>query len=140
MNRDFDFARTLELIQNFQTAPAAFAFGRVVRIRQQLQFIQNKSRYDERAAKESGRAKIGDATVDDDVGIDHERLMLGHFASEAHIRNDEREFIATAPHRQHHSEIAKKRIHNQTGGPLHGLGLITQNLGRHQQVRENQAK
>src|SRR5438552_15258608 len=94
-----------------------------MRIRQQLQFIQNKSRYDERAAEESGPAKIGDATVNDDVGIDHEWLMLRHFAGEAHIRNDEREFVATAPDRQHHSEIAKKSINNQTGGQLHDFGL-----------------
>ena len=58
-------------------------------------------------AEKSGGAKIGDAAIDDDVGVDDQRFVLGGLARETDIRNDEREFIAIAAHRQHHSEITK---------------------------------
>src|SRR6266404_7607274 len=77
VNGQFHFARALKLVQNFEAAPAALAFGRITRIGERLQFAQDKSRHDQRATEKTGRAKVGNASVDDDVGIENERLMLG---------------------------------------------------------------
>ena len=140
VDRQLHFARTLELIQNFQTATAALAFCRIVRIREQLQLIQNKSRHNQRATEKSSSAKICDATINDDIGINDERLMLGRLTGEAHVRDDEREFVATAPHGQHHAEITKDCVNDELDRPLHRFRLITQNLRSHQQVSENQTE
>jgi len=80
VNAQFYFARALERVQNFKTAPAAFAFDRIVRISQGLQFIQDKARDNERAAQKTGSAKIGDASVNDNICIDDERFVLGGLA------------------------------------------------------------
>src|SRR5207248_328569 len=116
------------LVQNVEAAPAALALERVARIRQGLQFAQNKARDDERAAQKSCRAKIGNAAIDDDVCIYDDRLALRRLARETDIRNDEREFIAVAPHRQHHPEITEGAIDDEPRRPLGRLALVAQNV------------
>ena len=117
MDGQFDFARALKLIQ-FEAAPAALAFDRIARIRQGLQFAENKSRHNQRPAEKTGRAKIGDAAIDNHIGVDDERLALRRFAGEADIRNDEGEFIAAAAHGQHHAEISESGNKQSAARPI----------------------
>ena len=66
--------------------------------------------------------------------------MLGCFAGEADVGNDERKLVAVAAHRQHHAEISEGGVNNQARGPLRRFRLIVQNIRGHQQVREEQAE
>src|SRR5438045_4976494 len=75
VNGQVEFAGLLQLIQNVEAAPAALAFYLVARIGQGLQFAQNKTRNDQGAAEKPRADEIGDPAIDDDVGIDDERLM-----------------------------------------------------------------
>ena len=92
--------------------------------RPELQFAQNKTRHDQRATEKSGRTKVGNSSIDDHVGVDDQRFMLGRLASEAHIGNDERELVPVAPHREHHPEVTKSAVNNSTDRPLNRFRLI----------------
>ena len=95
-----------------------------MRIGQELELIQNKSRNNQGPAKKARRAQISDTPVNDDVRVNHERLVLSRFAGEAHIRDDEREFVTTAAHREHHAEITENRVNDQPDLPLGCFRLI----------------
>src|SRR5712691_9468822 len=96
MNGQFHIARALKIVQNLETAPAALALGRIARIGERLQLAQDKSRHDQRATEKTGCAKLGDASIDNDVGIENKRLVLSGFTGETDIWDDERKLIAIA--------------------------------------------
>src|SRR6476659_10530847 len=97
-------------MQNIEAAPAALALNRIARIGQGLKFSQDESRDDQRPAQETAPDQVGDPTVDDDGGIDDERLVLGGLPRETHIRNNEGELVAVAAHGEHHPEIAERAV------------------------------
>src|ERR1700750_3021779 len=130
--------RFLELVQNIEAAPAPVAFNRVSRIRQGLQFAEDKPRDDQGPAQEPGRDEIADAPVDDDIRVDYKRLVPRRLPGETHIWNDEGELASVAPPCQHHPEIAERAIDHDPRRPLYGVALVTQNIGSREEVREKQ--
>jgi hypothetical protein len=66
--------------------------------------------------------------------------VLGRLTREADVRNDERELVAVAPHRQHHAEITEGAVDGESHRPLRRLGLIAQDFGSDQEIREKQAE
>ena len=133
-------SRALELIQYLESAASPFAFDWIARVRQGLQLAEDEARHNQRPAEKPRRAKIGDATVDDHIRVNNQRLALRRLPRETDVRNDEREFVAAAAHRQHHAEISKGAINNQPQGPLRRFALVTENLRGHEQIREQQAE
>jgi len=105
-----------------------------------LQFAEDETRHNKRTTEKASRAKIGDPSIDDDVGVDDERLMLGGLAGKTDIRNDEGKFITVAPHCEHGAEVAKRAVDHQSHDPLRLVGLVTQNLRSEEQVGEKKAE
>ena len=128
------------MIQNIEPTPAALAFDRFARVRQHLQFRQNKARHDQRTTKKTSGTQFPDASVDDGAGIHHQRFVFQYFAGKANVGYNEREFISITSHRQHHSEIGEDDINNQPDRPLRRLRLESQNLRTIKQTRKDQSQ
>ena len=118
MNGDGERGVALHLLEPVQRGAAAFALQGIAGIGEALQFLEHEARDDERAAEEAGRADTGDAAVDDDVRVDEQRRVLHGGLAEAHIRDDEGEFVAVAADGEHHPDVAESGIDDQSANPL----------------------
>src|SRR5205085_9585640 len=113
---------------NFETATAAVPLHWFAGIGQSLQFAEDETRDNERSADEAGGPKVSYPPVDDHVTVEDKRLTFHCLASKTDIRNDEREFVAIAPHRQHHAEIGESGVNNEADNPLRRFRLEAQHF------------
>ena len=73
---DVDAAHLLDLLEDIETAAAAVALHGVRRIGDELQFLQDELRDDQRAVEKAGLADVGDAAVDDHARIEDPVVLL----------------------------------------------------------------
>src|SRR5688572_27812521 len=74
---DLDRGLLLHPREHLEPTPSAFALGSIWRVREELQLGEDEARYDERAADEAALHDVGDASVDDDRGIEKRALRTG---------------------------------------------------------------
>ena len=60
----------METLEDFKAAAAALALERIGGIGDQLKFVEDETGNAERAIEEMGFADFGDATVNEDAGVD----------------------------------------------------------------------
>ena len=97
LNREWrtpDEQASPEVFQAFQAAAAAFAFDEVRGIREHMKFIENESRDDERIFEKPSFANAREAAIDQDIGVDEQALFFDAFLPEAHVRDEQGEFLA----------------------------------------------
>jgi hypothetical protein len=74
------------------------------------------TRNDQGTADKAGGAQVRQASVDDDIGIDDQRLLLRRGLAEAHVGHDE-QIIPVAADREHHAEVGEAGINHETDDP-----------------------
>jgi hypothetical protein len=106
---DFDFVALvlLEAGEHFQAAPPAGADDRVVGIGDGLQFVQDETRDDDRPFQEPGVNQVGDASVNNNAGVQDEQVFGLALRGEADVGDDEGEILLVAAHGQDHADVAE---------------------------------
>ena len=107
---EFDVAVFAEEADFFETAFAAIGFDGVAGIGEALEFVKDEAGDDEGGREEAGGHEGLDPTVDDDVGIEQERLAFGAVAAEANVGNDDSELVALAAEGEGNAEEGEGRV------------------------------
>ena len=94
LDLDFGERASPEVFQAFQTAAATFAFDEIRGISEEVKFIEDEPRDDERIFEKPSLANAWEAAIDQDVGIDEQALFFDAFLPEAHVRDEQGEFLA----------------------------------------------
>ena len=105
-----------------------------------MQFAEDEARDNERAADETGRAKVRDPAFNDHAGVEDERLMFHCLASKTDVRNNEGKFVPITAHGQHHAEICESGVHDQTNHPLRRFRLKAQHFRCRKQIGKNKTE
>ena len=74
---DFDFVSgvSLNAAERFQAAAAASAPNRVAGICDELKLFQDKARHHDGSFQHIALDQVGDASVNDDAGVEHEQTF-----------------------------------------------------------------
>src|SRR3989338_2418620 len=103
----------LHVLKKFQPPASTAAFDIVAGISQALEFVQDQTRHNQTAAQKPGLKNIRDTPVDDGAGVQKHHHRLEVLALEAHIRDDEVEFVL-ASQRHDRAQIRKNKHQDHT--------------------------
>ena len=124
LNLDFGERASPEVLQAFQTAAAAFAFDEVRGICEQMKFIEDEPRDDERIFEKPSLANAREAAIDQDVGIDEQALFFDAFLPEAHVGDEQGEFFSVGAQGEGDAEESESAINSDLKNLLSlSLGL-----------------
>ena len=107
---EFDVAIFAEETDFFETAFAAIGFDGVAGIGEALEFVEDEAGDDEGGGEEAGGHDGLDPTVDDDVGVEQERLAFGTVPAEADVGDDDSELVALAAESEGDAEEREGRV------------------------------
>ena len=94
-------------VEHFKAAPAAGALDVVGGVGDLLQFQQHEARHDDQAFDEMRLNQVGDASVNDDAGVEQQKVVRLVLRREADVGDDERKILLVAAHGQHHADVAE---------------------------------
>ncbi len=93
VDADVEACVTSQRGEDIETAPAAFAFGAVVAIRNLLQLKDYELRHDEAGIEETRVHDVDNASVDEHACVNHDRAAAAGIAAELDIGDDEAEVV-----------------------------------------------
>ena len=122
--------------------PAAWSYGTsgIGGVGHLLQFVQHKPRHDDEALDEFRLDQIGDATVNDDAGVQQQQPIRLVLRCEADVGDDERKVLLVAAHGQHNADVAKAQKQAQPDEPLRLAVGIFKQAGAVDEQRHNRAE
>ena len=138
MDRHVQPVGAAHLFEVVEPALTALALERVARIGEALEFLQHKARRDQRAAQKPRRADRLHPAVDDDIRVHQQRGFLHGLAREAHVGDQDAEFVAVAADGQHHAQVAEGRVDEQAQEPLALDRQVGEDVGGAQQRGSDQ--
>jgi hypothetical protein len=120
---DFDLVGRvfLDAAEDFESATSASALDGIFGVGDLLKFFKHEARNDNDALQEIGFDKVGDATIDDDAGVEQEEVVGLILFCEADVGNDEREIFFVAAHGEDDPDVTKAEEKAEADKPAGSL-------------------
>ena len=122
---DFDFfaGASLDAAEHFQTTPAASTTDRVGGIRDKLKLFQHEARHHYGPFQEVSLDQLGDASVNDGAGVEHEEIFGLALRREPNEGDDQVKVLFVAAHGQDHADVTKSQKQTEANQPANRLVL-----------------
>src|SRR4051812_3371593 len=121
MDFDFGAGEVADTSEGFKAAPAARAADGVAGGGNVLQVLLNEKRNDNSAFDQLALKDVGDATIDDDAGVEDDQADRSLLGGETNVRNDQREIFLIAAHREDHADVTEAEKEAETNEPAGGI-------------------
>ena len=121
VNFDFIGGAFLDTAEYFETAASTSALNGVLGVGDLLEFFQDKARDDDDAFEEIGFDEVGDAAIDDDTGIEQEKIVGFILFCEPNVRDDEREIFLVAAHGKDDADVTEAQEEAEANEPAGGF-------------------
>ncbi len=139
---DFDLANgaALKAVEHVKAPAAACAADGVVGISDLLELAQDKSRDDDESLHNAGLDEVGDASVNDDAGVEEQDVVGLVLRRESYVRDDEGEVLFVAAHGEDDSDVAEAKEHCELDEPARLMLGVFKNAGVVHEVGNGQSK